>query len=96
MGESDAARIFDSIGQISFRAALASFLNIGTTIYDATEGETITELGHMPLNCLIFQDDIARLNPTLEQARRGATLIGDTLAKKRAEKQLNKVKVCSP
>ena len=45
MGESDAARIFDSIGQGSFGAALASSLNIGIAIYDATDGETITELG---------------------------------------------------
>ena len=30
-------------------------------MYDATEGETLTELGHMPLNCLIFQDDIDTL-----------------------------------
>ena len=40
IGETDAARIFDSIGQGSFGAALASSLNIGTAIYDATEGET--------------------------------------------------------
>ena len=90
VGETDAARIFDSIGQCSFGAALASSLNIGTAIYDATEGETLTELGHMPLNCLIFQDDIARLNTTLEQARRGATLIGDTLAKKKLKSNLTK------
>ena len=59
VGETDARRIFLSIGQGSFGAALASSLNIGTAIYDATEGETLTELGHMPLNCLIFQDNIA-------------------------------------
>ena len=88
VGESDAVRIFDSIGQGSFWAAIASSLNIGTTIYDATEGETLTKLGHMPLNCLIFQDDIARLNTTLEQARRGATLIGDTLPKKKLKSNL--------
>ena len=76
VGESDAARIFDSIGQGSFGAALASSLNIGTAIYDATEDETLTELGHMPLNWLLFQDDIARLNITLDQASRGATIIG--------------------
>ena len=52
-------------------------------IYDATIGEFITDLGAMPLNCLIFQDDIAKLNKTLEQARTGAKLIRETLAKKR-------------
>ena len=79
VGVSDAARIFDSIGQ---GAALASSQNIGTAIYYATEGKTLTEIGHMPLNCLIFQDNIAWLNTTLDQARRGATIIGETLAKK--------------
>ena len=39
VGESDAARIFDSIGQGSFGAALASSLNMGTAIYDATKDE---------------------------------------------------------
>ena len=70
VGESDAERIFDSIGQGSFGAALASSINKGTAIYDASYGETITELGDMPLNCLIFQDDIARLNTTFDQARK--------------------------
>ena len=45
VGETDARRIFDSIGQGSFGAALASSLNIGTAIYNATEDETLTELG---------------------------------------------------
>ena len=80
VGESDAARIFDSVGQGSFGGALASSLDIGTVIYDATNDETLTELGHMTLNCFIFQDDIARLNTTLDQARRRAAIIGETLA----------------
>ena len=46
----------------------------------------------MPLNCLIFQDDIARLNTTLEQARKGATLIGETLAKKKLRSNHTKSK----
>ena len=44
LGESDAHRIFDSIGQGSFGAALASSLNIGCAIYNATMGEFITDL----------------------------------------------------
>ena len=47
-----------------------------------------TELGHKPLNCLNFQDNIVKL--TLEQAKRGATLIGDTLAKKKLKSNLTK------
>ena len=92
MGESDAAMIFDSIGQESFGAALASSLNIGTAIYDATYGETLTEHGHMPLNCLIFQDDIARLNTTLDQARKGAKLVGETLAQNRLKSNYGRSK----
>ena len=55
VGESDAARIFDSIGQGSFGAALASSLNIGTAIYDDTEDETLKKLDHMPLTVLYFR-----------------------------------------
>ena len=44
----------------------------------------------MPLNCLIFQDDIARLNTTLDQARRGAKIIGGTLAEKQLKSNLSK------
>ena len=44
----------------------------------------------MPLNCPIFQDNIASLNTKLEQARRGATLIGDMLAKKKLKSNLTK------
>ena len=46
---SDASRIFNIMGQGSFGAALASSLNIGTAIYDATKEETLTELGYIPL-----------------------------------------------
>ena len=35
------------------------------------------------LNCLIFQDHIVRLYSTSDQARKGAALIGETLAQKR-------------
>ena len=55
-------------------------------------GEFITDLGFMPLNCLIFQDDIARLNTTLEPARTGAELITETLAKKRLKSNFGKSK----
>ena len=50
-------------------------------------GEFITDLGAMPINCLIFQDDIARLNTTMKQAR-----TGETLAKKRLQSNYGKSK----
>ena len=65
-------------------------MNIGTAIYDATEDETLTEIGHIPLNCLTFQDYIARFNTTLNQARRGAAIIGETLAKKKLKSNQTK------
>ena len=74
-GELDAIQIFDSIGQGRFGAALASSLNIGCAIYDATLG--MTDL---------------KLNSTLEQARTGAELIGETLAKQRLKSNYGKSK----
>ena len=74
-GELDAIQIFDSIGQGRFGAALASSLNIGCAIYDATLG--MTDL---------------KLNSTLEQARTGAELIGETLAKQRLKSNYGKTK----
>ena len=51
----------------------------------------MTKLGHMPLNCLIFQDDIARLNSTLDQARKGAR--GDP-GPEEVEIESWKIKIC--
>ena len=58
----DAARNFDSTGKGNFDSALASSPKIDCAIYDITQTESITGLG--PLNCLILQDDIARMNTT--------------------------------
>ena len=54
--------------------------------------EFITNLGPMPLNCLIFQDDIARMNTTLDQARTGAKIIGETLERKQLKSNSGKSK----
>ena len=67
VGETDAEAIFNSIGQESFGASLASFLNIGCAIFYTTKNEFITDLGPMPLKWISFQDDIARMNSTLYQ-----------------------------
>ena len=37
----------------------------------------------MPLNCLIFHDDIAKTNRTLEDARKGAKELGRMLKSNR-------------
>ena len=39
LGETDTAIIMNGIGQGSFTAALASSINIGTAVYDITNGE---------------------------------------------------------
>ena len=64
MGDTEAAAIFDSIGQGSFGAALDSSINIGCAIFDTTKDEFISDIGPLPLNCLVFQDNIARMNST--------------------------------
>ena len=59
----------NGIVQGSFAAALASSINIGTAVDEITKGEVTANIGKMQLNSLIFQDDIAKMNFTLEDAR---------------------------
>ena len=89
MRETEAEAIFDSKGQGSIWSALASFLNIGCAIFDATKAELRIHLGAMPLNC---QEDISRINSTLDQVRRGAKIIGETLARKQLKSNTAKDK----
>ena len=63
-------RIFDSLGQGSYGAALASSLKNG---YDITLGEFITDLGPMHFATKLVN---THLKTTLEQARRSARMIG--------------------
>ena len=53
------------LGQGSFAAGPASSINIGTAVYDITNGEVPANIGNMPLKCLIFQDDIAKMTRTM-------------------------------
>ena len=79
VGETDNATIMNGIGQGSFAAALASSINIGATVHDITKEEGTAKIGDMPLNCLIFQDDIAKMNESMKKARNGAKDIGRLL-----------------
>ena len=72
VGETEKATIMNGIGQGSFGAALASSLNIGCGVDRITKGICTARIGELELNALIFQDDIAKMNRTLEDARRGA------------------------
>ena len=58
----------NGIGQGSFAAALASSLNIGCAVDGITRGIVSANIGELELNSLIFQDDIAKMNYTLEDA----------------------------
>ena len=62
------ATMMNGIGQGSFTAEIASSVNIGTAEYDITKGEVSANIGNMPLNCLIFQNVIAKMNRTLDDA----------------------------
>ena len=82
MGESDSKLIKNSLGQGSFGAALASSLNIGCTIQDTFRETSLTQIGTLPINAVVMQDDIAKLNDNLVQARDGCNKIHDTLMRK--------------
>ena len=77
----------NGIGRGSFSAAAIS---IGSAVYDITKGEVTANIGNMPLNCLIFQDDIAKMNLTLEDARKGARDIGRMLESKQLKANVSK------
>ena len=62
----------NGIGQGSFAAALGSSINIGSAVHELTKNDPTANIGNLKLNSLIFQDDIARMNSTLDQARQGA------------------------
>ena len=79
VGETDNATIMNGIGQGSFAAALGSSINIGSAVHELTKDEPTAHIGGMQLNSLIFQDDIARMNSSLAQARKGAQDIGRLL-----------------
>ena len=71
VGESGTRLVKNSIGQGMFRAALASSLNIGCALNKTFRCTPSTLLGLMPLNSLIMQDDISKMNDRLEDAKSG-------------------------
>ena len=79
MGETDGATIINGIGQGSFAAALASSINIGTAVDEIRIDKITARIGDMELNSLIHQDDIAKMNFTLEDVRNGAKEVGRML-----------------
>ena len=78
----EGATIINDIGHGSFVTALASSLNIGSAVDEITKGIVTARIGEMKLNSLIFQDDIAKMNFKLEDARKGAEDLGRMLESK--------------
>merc|ERR1712128_109211 len=92
IGETEKATIMNGIGQGSFGAALASSLNIGCGIDMITKGICTARIGELELNALIFQDDIAKMNYSMEQTRKGATDVGRLLESKQLRANTSKSK----
>ena len=65
-----------------FGEALVSSLNIRCALKDTFRGTSSTKLGLMPLNSLIMQDDISKMNDSLEDARSGCDKIDNKLKRK--------------
>ena len=65
---------------------------IGCALKKTFIGKPSTLLGIMPLNSLIMQDDISKMNDTLEDARSGCEKIDDTLKRKQLSVNYDKSK----
>ena len=57
-------------------------LNIGVAIKETFTNQHTANIGQLPLNTLIFQDDISKMNDDIEQAREGCQKIDRTLKSK--------------
>ena len=57
-----------------------TFINMTTmtikTSISLTKEEFTSNIGPIPPNCIIFQNNIAKMNQTMEDARKGALAIG--------------------
>ena len=59
--KADNTTMMNGIGNGTYAAALEFLINIGSAVYDITTGKVSANIVNMPLNCLIFQDDIAKI-----------------------------------
>ena len=70
----------------------AKICDIGCALKYTFRGTPSTRLGLMPLNSLIMQDDISKMNDRLENARSGCDKIDDTLKRKQLSVNYDKNK----
>ena len=92
VGETRSKYVRDSLGQGTFGAALVSTLNIGCAIEDTFICRPSTSIGFVNLNSLILQDDINKMNDSLQQARDGCNKIDETLKRKQLSVNYDKSK----
>ena len=92
VGESDSKLIKNSLGQGSFGAALASSINIGCAIQDTFHETSSTNIGTLPINAVVMQDDISKMNDNLKQARAGCSKIHNNLMRKQLSVNHDKCK----
>ena len=81
-GGSETKLVKNSVGQGSSGAALASSLTIGSAIKDTFKGTSTASIDTLGLNAVVMQDDIAKLNNNINQARVGCDKIFNTLMRK--------------
>ena len=91
VGETDSVLVKNSIGQGGMGAALASSLNIGCAVAETFKSHSSSSIGEIPLNSLILQDDISKINDTLEDARKGCKMLDSTLKRKLLSVNYDKV-----
>ena len=75
VGDTGTRRVQNSLGQGMFGSALASSINIGCAVEDTMRGKTSTRMGRMDLNCVVMQDDIAKMNDIINDARIACSLM---------------------
>ena len=66
--------------------------HIGVAIKDTFTNQHTANIGQLPLNTLIFQDDISKMNDDIEQAREGCQKIDRTLKSKLLSENYDKSK----
>ena len=82
VGDSKTRLVKNSLGQGTFGAALASSINIGCAIEETFRNKASARLGRLDLNCVIMQDDVAKMNSKQEDTRSGCDMIDNTLKQK--------------
>ena len=64
------------------RVFLCVFDLLRATVSENTLGKFTSNIGPKPLNCLLFQNNIAKLYTNMDQVRKGTRVIGKKLASK--------------